>query len=432
MKRKSTLYSTLWSMVERFSKTGIQVLCTFLIAQIVPPSEFGLVSMMSIFLAFSTILIDSGFGQALIHEQKVTEEDKSSIFWFNVLLGISVYFLFFICAPFIADFYHEEKLTALIRVAFLALIFQSFIVVPQALFFKSISFKVVSKVSLGSMILSGGIGIAVSLLRKDAWGLVLQNLSFAVFQSLLFWFYSSWRPTTTFIWSSVKKYLRFSLHLLGSNSLAAITDNLANLIVGKYYNATILGHYTIANKIPYLTAGTISYSIHRVSYSVMSTFQDDNKKLSVYSQHIVGTAFWLIGSIMVILFVGSDFFVQMLLPAGWEPVATYLRYFSVIGFVYPFYDINQDILLIKGRTDWLFRLDIIRRTLLVATILLGIQFNIVIFLRLLTLYYILNAVTVSYLAGRLISCNILQQLWLVLTTPVFFLQHMQRKSNENH
>ena len=88
MKGKSTLYSTLWSMVERFSKTGIQVLCTFLIAQIVPPSEFGLVSMMSIFLAFSTILIDSGFGQALIHEQKVTEEDKSSIFWFNVLLGI--------------------------------------------------------------------------------------------------------------------------------------------------------------------------------------------------------------------------------------------------------------------------------------------------------------------------------------------------------
>ena len=164
----------------------------------------------------------------------------------------------------------------------------------------------------------------------------------------------------------------------------------------------------------------------------MSTFQDDNKKLSIYSQHVVGTAFWLIGSIMVILFVGSDFFVQMLLPAGWEPVATYLRYFSVIGFVYPFYDINQDILLIKGRTDWLFRLDIIRRTLLVATILLGIQFNIVIFLRLLTLYYILNAVTVSYLAGRLISCNILQQLRLVLTTPVFFLQHMQRKSNENH
>ena len=152
MKGKSTLYSTLWSMVERFSKTGIQVLCTFLIAQIVPPSEFGLVSMMSIFLAFSTILIDSGFGQALIHEQKVTEEDKSSIFWFNVLLGISVYFLFFICAPFIADFYHEEKLTALIRVAFLALIFQSCIVVTQALFFKYNSFNVVYKVYLGYMI----------------------------------------------------------------------------------------------------------------------------------------------------------------------------------------------------------------------------------------------------------------------------------------
>ena len=135
---------------------------------------------------------------------------------------------------------------------------------------------------------------------------------------------------------------------------------------------------------------------------------------------------------MVILFVGADFFVQTLLPAGWGPVATYLRYFSIIGFVYPFYDINQDILLIKGRTDWLFRLDIIRRTLLITTILIGIQFDIVIFLRLLTIYYILNALTVSYLAGRLIACNILRQLWIVLTTPGFYLQRIQRKNNENH
>ena len=118
-----SITGTFWSMIERFAKMGIQILCTFIIAQFVAPADFGLVSMMSIFLAFSTILIDSGFSQALIHEQKVTRQDESSIFWFNILLGSVVYAIFWIIAPFIAGFYEEPQLTILIRIAFLALIF---------------------------------------------------------------------------------------------------------------------------------------------------------------------------------------------------------------------------------------------------------------------------------------------------------------------
>ena len=164
-----SLTGTFWSMTERFAKMGIQILCTFVIAQFVPPSEFGLVSMMSIFLAFSTILIDSGFGQAIIHEQHVTREDESSIFWFNILLGGIVYGVFWLIAPLIANFYEEPQLTILIRVAFLALIFQSLIVVQQGLMFKEVNFKSVSKISFWAVFLSGIAGIAVAYWRKDVW-----------------------------------------------------------------------------------------------------------------------------------------------------------------------------------------------------------------------------------------------------------------------
>ena len=120
MNINKNISGTIWSTFERFSKMGIQILCTFIIAQFLPPSEFGLVSMMTIFLAFSTFLVDSGFCQALIHEKEVTEMDKSSLFWFNLLLGIIVYSIFFIIAPYIATFYNEPKLCFLIRIAFLA------------------------------------------------------------------------------------------------------------------------------------------------------------------------------------------------------------------------------------------------------------------------------------------------------------------------
>ena len=419
--------ATFWSMTERIAKIGIQVLCTFIIAQFVAPSAIGLVSMMSIFLAFSTILIDSGFSQAIIHEQNVTREDESSIFWFNILLGGVVYGAFYAVAPLIAAFYHEPQLTLLIRVAFTALIFQSFVVVQQGLLFKQIDFKAVSKISFWSVLLSGVAGIVVSYLRHDVWGLIVQNLTFAVLQTVFFWFYSHWRPQLRFRMACVRKYLRFSMNLLGSNMLAAITDNLANLVVGRAYSTTVLGHYTMANKIPYLTSGTVCYGIKRVSYSMMSKFQNDDAHLASYSQRVVGTAFWILAPIMVLLFVFAKPFIALLFPEAWAPAAIYLRYFCVIGFVFSFSDVNQHILLVKGRTDLLFRLDIVRRTILVILLIIGVQYNVEVLLALLTGYNVLNGLVVSYLAGRLIGCSLWQQVCYVLGTPMYYLTKLRQR-----
>ena len=414
-------------MIERFAKMGIQILCTFVIAQFVPPSDFGLISMMSIFLAFSTMLIDSGFSQALIHEQNVTRQDESSIFWFNIVLGLLIYGCFWLTAPLIADFYEEPQLTVLIRVAFTALLFQSLIVVHQGLLFKYVDFKAVSKISFWAVLLSGVAGIAVSYIRRDVWGLIVQNVSFAVLQALFFWIYSRWRPRLEFSMACVRKYLRFSMNLLGSNMLAAITDNLANLFVGKAYNATILGHYTMANKIPYLTSSTVSYSIKRVSYSIMSTFQNDNEQLASYSQRVVGTAFWILAPVMVLMFVFAEPFIGWLFPEEWAPAAVYLRYFCVIGFVYCFSDINQDILLVKGRTDLLLRLDIVRRTVLVVLLIIGIQYSVETLLQLLVAYNVVNGIAVSWLAGRLIGCGLGRQLSIVAGTPLYYLTNLRKR-----
>ena len=427
---RKSVTGTFWSMTERVTKMGIQVLCMFIIAQFVAPQEFGLVSMMSIFLAFSTILIDSGFSQALIHEQNVTKNDESSIFWFNILLGTVVYGIIWLAAPLIADFYEQPRLTILIRVAFLALIFQSLIVVQQGLLFKEVNFKTVSLISFCAVFLSGIAGIVVSYYRRDVWGLIVQNLSFAILQTLFFWLFSKWRPQWYFSMGCVKKYLKFSMNLLGSNILAAITDNLPNFVIGKAYNATILGHYTMANKIPYLTSGTLCYGIKRVSYSMMSTFQNDDEALGRYSQRVTGTAFWVLAPVMVLLFIFADEFIGLLFPPEWALAATYLRYFCVIGFVFCFSDINQDILLVKGRTDMLFKLDIVRRTVLVLILFVGIQYNMEVLLTLLVVYSILNSIVVSYIAGRLIHCSLWQQAFYVATTPLYYWKQYRKKKSQ--
>ena len=127
---------------------------------------------------------------------------------------------------------------------------------------------------------------------------------------------------------------------------------------------------------------------------------------------------------MILMFLLSEEFIGWLFPEEWAPAAVYLRYFCIIGLVYCFSDINQDILLVKGRTDILFRLDIVRRTILVIILFIGIQYDVEFLLTLLTAYSILNGLVVSYIAGRLIHCNLWQQAIFVASTPIYYIRKL--------
>ena len=406
---KQSVNGTLWSMVERLSTMGIQLLCTLVIARFLPPSEFGLVGMMTIFIAFSYILVDSGFGQAIVREPYVTATDYSSIFYFNIALGAFAYVIMFFCAPWIAQFYEEPQLTILLRVDFLAVVFQAFTVVQMAQLQKSVDFARISKVSFFSVLCSGIIGIAFALWLHNVWALVAQNVTFIFIRAFLFWIFSKWHPTLTFQWPSIQKYLKFSMNLLGAKLVAAITDNAPNLLIGKSYTATDLGNYTVPNKLQTSIAGTLSFAIHRVSYPIMANFQNDTDRLRTYSQKVVGMAFYLIAPIMLLLLVEADDFFAIILNPEWMVAAQYFKYLCLIGSVFCFADINMDILLVRNKADLVLRIEIFRKALFIILLVIGILTDMRTLILLLVVWNIFNAVFVSYFTGKEIQCSLVKQ-----------------------
>lgn len=418
---KQSVSGTLWSMVERLSTMGIQLLCTLVIAQFLPPSEFGLVGMMTIFIAFSYILVDSGFGQAIIREPNVTKDDYSSIFYFNVALGAIAYLAMFFCAPWIASFYEEPQLTSLLRVDFFAVLFQAFSVVQMAQLQKSVNFARISKVSFIAVVCSGIIGIAVAYWLHNVWALVAQNVSFIFLRALFFWTSSQWYPSLVFRWQSIQKYLKFSMNLLGSRLIAAITDNAPNLLIGKSFTATDLGNYTVPNKLQASIAGTLSFAIHRVSYPIMATFQDDIDRLRSYSQKVVGMAFYVTAPIMLLLMIEADDLFAIILTPEWAVAATYFKYLCIIGAIFCFADINMDILLVRNKADLVLRIEIVRKTLFIVMLVAGIMTDMTTLMRLLVIWNIFNALFVSYFAGKEIHCSLWQQLGYNKSTLVCLL-----------
>lgn len=389
---------------------GIQLLCTLVIAKFLTPNEFGLVGMMSIFLAFSTVLIDSGFSQALIRDQEANDTDYSSVFYCNTVVAILIYLVFFFLAPVIAKFYNQPQLTLLLRVSFIAMVVLGLSIVQQAQLQKAVNYAKISKISLISVIISGITGISVAIIYKNVWALIAQTLSFAIIRNSLFWITSKWYPKLVFSFDSIRKYLRFSLNILSTHIIASITDNLANLVIGKSFSAAELGNYTVPNKLQTSVAGTISFAIHRVSYSVMASFQDDTKQLRDYSQKIVSTAFFLIAPIMVLLGVASEDLFTILLSPEWTQAGLYFKYLCFIGAIYCFADINMDVLIIRGKSDLVLKIEIVRKTLLIACLLVGANIGMERLLQLLVAYNIFNAVYVSYYSGKEINCSLLEQL----------------------
>ena len=148
--KHKTLKGTIWSSVERFSVQGIAFVVMIIMARILTPEDYGLVGMVTIFIAVSQSLVDSGFSQALIRKQDRTETDNSTVFFFNIAVGLFLYLILFLCAPLIARFYDQPLLTPLTRLISLSVLINSFVVVQRALLTVKIDFKTQAKASLSA------------------------------------------------------------------------------------------------------------------------------------------------------------------------------------------------------------------------------------------------------------------------------------------
>ena len=154
-----TVNGLFWSSMERISVQGAQFVLSLFIARILSPSDYGLVAMLGIFMAVAQTFVDSGFSNALIQKQGRTDVDYSTVFFFNIFIGIAMYLLLFSTAPFIASFYSQPQLETIIKFVGLNLILTSFCAVQRAQLTISLDFKKQAIISFSTVAISGGIGI---------------------------------------------------------------------------------------------------------------------------------------------------------------------------------------------------------------------------------------------------------------------------------
>lgn len=374
--KSKAVHAGAWSFVDAFSMRIIQFVVGVILARKLLPEQFGLIGMLLIFTALAQTFLDSGFGAALIQKQKVSEKDINSVFYFNIVAGIVIVCCLYVFSPWIASFYNQPILTPLLRLLSLVIIINSFGMVQNVLLRKAIDFKTQTKVTFTASTLSGIIGISMAYLGWGVWSLVAQQIAKATFQTMLYWFFNDWRPSRTFSFQSLREMSHFGSRLLAAGLLNQFFENIYLLVIGKLFLPADLGFYTRANNLQKLPSTTLSSVVSRVTFPIFSTIQDDQERVKRGMKKVL-TIFALINFPMMLgLSVVAPPLVLVLLTEKWAPCIPYFQLLCIIGLMYPLHLINLNVLQAMGRSDLFLKLEIIKKTLTVASIVITYRFGI--------------------------------------------------------
>lgn len=375
--REKSFKGVAWSAVERFALLGIQFLIQIVLARLLTPEDYGIVGMLAVFLAISQTFIDSGFTSALIQNQQRTERDFATAFFFNIGISVFFYALLFVSAPWIAAFYEMPQLVSVTRVIGLSLIFTALSAVHRTQLTIRVDFKTQAKATLSAVILSGGIGIALAYCGWGVWALVAQTLINTGATTLLLWLFVRWTPKHFFSIESFRPMFSFGSKLLAASLMHTIYSNLYPLVVGKFFSATALGYYSRADHMAALPASTGSGILGRVTFPLLATVQDDDEKLSSVYRKYLRLSTEAIVPLMCGLCALSEPIIVALIGEKWLPAVPLMQLLCLAWMVNPIAMVNLNLLYVKGRTDLVLRLEIIKKTLAVAFLFASLPFGLI-------------------------------------------------------
>lgn len=412
----------MWSAIERFSVQGIQFVLTIIIARLILPSEYGLITMLNVFLAIAQTFVDSGFSAALIQKKNRTEIDYSTIFYFNIVVSFIVYLLLFISAPFISLFYNEPDLILVTRWVGLNLVITGFSIVQRAKLTICLDFKTQAKASLIAVIISGLIGLLLAYQGYGVWALVFQTLSSSLLNTLLLWSFTKWTPLWFFSWKSFKSLFLFGSKLLLSGLLHTIYINLYSLVIGKRYSAMDVGFYNRSNQFASFPSINIAGIIIRAIYPIQCEMQNDDEMLKASFMQYLRMSCYIIFPLMTAVAVLSKPLIQLILTDKWLPSAELL---SVLCFAYMWYPvivINSQVLNVKGRSDYFLRAEILKKVVAIIILFATLPFGVRILCWGIVFYNIFDTVIIVYYVKKVICTGYWEQIYNII--PLFILSLM--------
>ena len=399
--RDKTVSGVKWSAIGRFSTQGIGFLIGLILARLLSPADYGVVGMVGIFFAIAQTFIDSGFGSALIRKTDCTDADYSTAFYFNAVVGLLCCVILSFASPIIADFFNTPILADIVIVMSINMFIGSLSIVQGARLTAAIDFKSQAKISLITTILSGILGIAMAYNGFGVWSLVWQGVFANLLRTVLLLIITKWYPKWQFSKESFRYLFNFGSKILTASLLHTIYANMTTMIIGKYYSARDLGYYSRGESLAALPSTNITGILGSVTYPILSKIQDDDERLiAVYRKYIAITSMVIFFG-MSLLAALAEPLVITLLTDKWTNSVIFLQVFCFALMFDHLCQLNLNILYVKGRSDLVLKLEMVKKTISIAMIITSIPFGVLAICISRAIYTQIAIVINTYYTGKL-------------------------------
>lgn len=376
--------------MERLGTQGIQFMVQIALARLILPEEYGTIALIAIFISFANVFVQYGFNTALIQKKETSETDFSSVFFLSLAVAGLFYIILFFSAPLIADFFENKMLIPLLRVLSITLFLGGLNSIQNAVVARKLEFKKLFYSSLGAVVVSGIVGIAMAYNGFGAWALVAQQLSNQLIVASILWFTVKWRPGFLFSLESIKGLFSFGWKLLVSALINMLYTNVQSLFIAKLYNPAMLGYFNRGQQFPSLIVSNINGSIQSVMFPALALRQDNIHRVKEMVRRAIVTSAFFIFPMMVGLAVIAEPLVKILLTDKWLPCVPFLQLSCAAYALLPIHTANLQAINALGRSDIFLKLEIVKNV--VSLTILGI-----------TLFYGIYAIAAGMFLSSLAS-----------------------------
>ena len=319
-----------WTALQKYSKMFISFISGIILARLLMPYDYGCIGMLAIFMVLAETFIDGGFGSALIQKKQPTQEDYSTIFWWNLGMALLMYVILFVSAPAISRFYNISLLCDVLRVQGLVLFIYAFNIVQRNQLRKQLNFKILSIVSITTAVIALCITVLMAYKGFGVWALVAQNLITSAIPAIIFWFLIKWRPIFVFSINSFKELLGFGIYMFFTHIINNFSSKIQGLLIGKIYSPSTMGYYSKAVSTESLASSSISSIMTQVTYPLYAEVQDDLNLLGNMIKRITMTISYITFPLLFILLLLAKPIFLVLYSDRWLQSVPYFQVLCIL------------------------------------------------------------------------------------------------------
>lgn len=362
----------LWKLLERFGVSGTQFVLQIILARLLDPAHYGVLSIMIIFTTLANVFVQNGFNTALIQNKDVTEEDYSSVLWVSLGISVLIYGAIFFGAPLVGAFYEMPDIVVPLRVLALMLFPGALNSVQLAKVSREMDFKKVFYSNMGGILISGAAGIVIALMGGGLWALVAQTM-LNIFAACIVMFFTV-RLKLRFVcnWHRVKVLFSYGWKLLVSSLLDTLYQDLRSLVIGKKYNSDTLGYYNRGKQFPQFIINAVASTTQSVLLPAMSKQQDDREDLKILTRNSIMISSYIVFPVMAGLAGVAMPLICLLLTEKWLPSVPYMQIYCFTLAFYPVHMCNLQAINAMGRSDIFLKLEIVKKGLGIGALLVAV------------------------------------------------------------